>query len=743
MSFELHPAAKLGSFRIVTAALFVLAMCASACGAELVDRIDWPAFMERNDLVWRRLPDRWESGAFLGNGLLGANVFITEDGKRLKWHIGRSDVVYRGARIPIGDLVLVTSGDVVDADLRLDLWNAELKGTVKTSRGEIGLRSFTHADELVQVIELRPSVGETDCQFEWKPWLAANPSFAHKKLPLPENEKNPEPEIKTEGDVQLAIQPLTSGGGHVTAWRTLPSRDGNRKQILVSVGFSTDDLVAAKQAAMSVVDRGAAEGLDQLIVTHRDWWHSFWPKSFISFPDSRLESFYWIQIYKLASGSRPGRPVLDLMGPWFRSTPWPRLWWNLNIQLTYWPQLASNRLEMGEPLLKILDENQKQLARNARPFSDDSFAIGRSCSYDLNKSAKPEIGNFTWALHNYWLQYRYSMDDMMLRERLFPLLKGSVNYYLHLLKEDDDGRLHIMLGLSPEYPGQPTPNPDCNYDLSLLRWGCETLLAICDRLNIDDPLIPKWKDTLARLIPYPVDANGLMVSASVPFKESHRHYSHLMMIYPLYIMNLDQPDNRALVTKSLNHWMGLAKALRGYSYTGAASISALMGRGDDAARYLNKLLDARRYGVHPNTMYTEAGPVVETPLSAAASIHDMLLSSWGGKIRVFPGVPDAWPDVTIHNMRTEGAFLVSAVRRGGATKFVRIESLAGEPCRLVTDMADPKDDGANIHRIAENEYELSLKKGESVVLTPNGAVAELVIEPVAPQADRINHWGLR
>jgi alpha-L-fucosidase 2 len=167
-----------------------------------------------------------------------------------------------------------------------------------------------------------------------------------------------------------------------------------------------------------------------------------------------------------------------------------------------------------------------------------------------------------------------------------------------------------------------------------------------------------------------------------------------------------------------------------------------MGRGDDAQRYLNKLLDTRRYGIHPNTMYTEAGPVIETPLSAAASIHDMLLSSWGGKIRVFPAVPDAWPDVTIHNMRTEGAFLVSAVRRGGETKFLRVESLAGEPCRLVTDMPDPKGSGVTVRRVSEGEYELTLKKGESVILTPNGAATDLVIEPVAPQADRINYWGL-
>jgi alpha-L-fucosidase 2 len=278
--------------------------------------------------------------------------------------------------------------------------------------------------------------------------------------------------------------------------------------------------------------------------------------------------------------------------------------------------------------------------------------------------------------------------------------------------------------------------------LALLRWGCQTLLAICDRLRIDAPLIPKWKDTLERLVPYPIDDNGFMVSASVPFRESHRHYSHLLMIYPLHLVNLDQPENRELVTKSLDHWMGLKRALRGYSFTGAASISALLGRGNDAAKYLNLLLDGQRFVIHPNTMYTESGPVIETPLSAAASIQDMLLASWGGKIRLFPAVPDVWRDVTLHKMRTEGAFLVSAVRRGGKTEFIRIESLAGEPCRLVTSMRDPQGQGITVRPVAEGEYQLDLPKGQAVVLAPGGAVSDLVIAPVDAQPARLNYWGL-
>jgi alpha-L-fucosidase 2 len=307
----------------------------------------------------------------------------------------------------------------------------------------------------------------------------------------------------------------------------------------------------------------------------------------------------------------------------------------------------------------MIDRGADALANNAGIHKDDSAAIGGNSGCDCVSPVGHEICNLPWALHNYWLQYRYSMDNEKLR-RLFPTLKRSINYYHHFLKEGPDGKLHISNGWSPEYPGQSRVNPDTNIDLALLRWGCQTLLDSAAKLKIDDPLIPRWKDTLARLAPYPQDENGLKVSASTPFARSHRHYSHLLMIYPLYIMTPEQPENRELVIRSLKHWMGMPKELLGYSYTGAASISALLCEGDEAARYLNKLLNTL---IPPNTLYVESGPVIETPLSAAASLNDMLLSSWGDRIRVFPGVPTSWKDVSFHNLRTQGASLVSATRK--------------------------------------------------------------------------------
>ncbi|HEU4422943.1 MAG TPA: hypothetical protein VFR67_10475, partial [Pilimelia sp.] len=153
--------------------------------------------------------------------------------------------------------------------------------------------------------------------------------------------------------------------------------------------------------------------------------------------------------------------------------------------------------------------------------------------------------------------------------------------------------------------------------------------------------------------------------------------------------------------------------------------------------------------IQPNTMYYEAGPVIETPLSAAQSLHDMLCQSWGGVIRVFPAVPSAWADMTLHDFLTEGAFLVSAVRSRGTTEFVRVRSLAGSPLRLKPGIDTPlrvrplgggpppdwRDVGGGV-------IEIDLDRGGEVVVFRAGTHPELRIAPV-PISQPAPPWGLQ
>lgn len=228
------------------AGLVLLASGVSCLGAaDVTDKVDWPSFLARHDMVWTRPPDRWGSGAFMGNGLLGANVFTetnTAAGgqeRSLRWRMGRSDVVMGDSRIPIGELALMTVGKLEGGHFRLDLWNAELTGEIKTSQGAIKIRSFTHAAQMAQVIELHPTAGEKACRWEWEPGLAADPRKIYQKQPIPENEKNPDPQFSESGGVHVCAQSLYTGAQHATAWKELPGNDGARVVVL-SVGFAKE-----------------------------------------------------------------------------------------------------------------------------------------------------------------------------------------------------------------------------------------------------------------------------------------------------------------------------------------------------------------------------------------------------------------------------------------------------------------------------------------------------------------------
>jgi hypothetical protein len=107
----------------------------------------------------------------------------------------------------------------------------------------------------------------------------------------------------------------------------------------------------------------------------------------------------------------------------------------------------------------------------------------------------------------------------------------------------------------------------------------------------------------------------------------------------------------------------------------------------------------------------------------------MLLQSWSdpaqqqpGPIRLFPALPSTWKDVEFRDLRAEGAFLVSAKRSAGKTLWVRIKSLAGEPCFVKHGIEGPlRIEGAHTQTIepsAPGIHRITLQKGEEVLLLP-------------------------
>jgi alpha-L-fucosidase 2 len=729
----------------------------------------WRSFLAGQDMAWTRVPAGFFEAPFMGNGGLAASLYRHPTRQRVQLTLGDSRVhdhqdvlgpvtnngqtaemtnaVWGHARLPIGYLTLETAGDVTGVDLRLSLWDAELTGTIATTLGTVGLRAFVHAAEDLLVVEVTPDAGERGVGWSFTPHEAISPRAKTNKPPA-DYRTNPPPVITTSADGGECVQDLVAGGQTATAWR---SETGT---LVVSVAHSHPGSSAAEQAARQA-DHGARRPVHELAGAHRRWWHDFYPRSFVSIPDARLQSFYWIQLYKMASATRVDRPVIGTAGPWLEPTGWPATWWNLNVQLEYWLIHPTGHGEL-DSLTRSLDQYADNLTLNVpEAYRADSAAIGRTTQEDLtngstvavpgtvSRDAYPEVGNLTWALHDAWLAYRHTMDDDVLRDVVYPLLRRAVNFYLHFLTEDAAGRLHLPETFSPEYKLAR----DCNYDLALLTWGCRTLLDSAERLGIADELRPRWRDVLDRLTDPPQGPDGLWIGADVPLTSSHRHYSHLLWFYPLYVFDASTEEQRDLLERSLAHWVGFAGALQGYTFTGASSMSSLLGDGERAHEYLDTLLDDY---IQPNTMYKEgSSPVMETPLSGAQSLHDMLIQSHGGTIRVFPAVPDAWEDAVISELRTEGAFLVSAARREGRTQFVHVQSLAGEPCRVAPGLPGPYEvraaEGArpvDWRELPGGVLEIDLDRNQAVVIVTRGTRPDMSIAPVAPDATGPS-WGLR
>ena len=448
---------------------------------------------------------------------------------------------------------------------------------------------------------------------------------------------------------------------------------------------------------------------------------------------------------------------MDVTGPWIiDETYWANGWFNLNVQITYWFLSAANRQEVADSLYSKLDASLDVLVANMpEKFEGECAGFNIIVPQTLRcpGPGRP-VGNLVWLCHDYWMMLERTMDQKRITQKFFPLLKKAVNTYLYLMEEegevDKDGKIHLPAMGSPEYGA----GRDTSYNLSLFRWGLTTLTAICQRYGLEDELLPTWIDTLSRLADFRIDENGFMVAAEVPFAKSHRHYSHLLMIYPLCLVNVDQPENRELIARSVDHWINYpGEGNAGYSWSGVAAMSALQGDGEAAAKYIDNFMEMNKSDndmnarIHTNTMYTEGNPVSETPFSLCDSIQQMVFQSWGGTIRIFPAVPGTWKNISFSDFMAVGGFLVSAERRDGKTTWVKIKSTKGEPCRLrpgftgVVKAAGSRE--LVLTALEEGLYELDLQAGEEVILYTGDTVPDTTTTPVEADKKSCNHFGLK
>jgi alpha-L-fucosidase 2 len=658
--------------------------------------LDWKKIISSSDLVWSKVDSSFYNGAFIGDGVQGAMIMRdTENPDGIRMLMGHYKAIahytllgweYINSRVYAGNIIIHPSGKTLLQNMHMNIFDGEVTGKIVTENDEISWTALSDRENLVFVVKMESGPNESDAILGVREEWGISPRYYLENInPLDHpSHLPPKPELKSDGDIDLVINIMKNKGAHVVASQLVVQPDDSRV-IYVAIGTCDNNNTAlaaanARNDAVARVSAAVNEGYELIRTRNQNWWNNYMlsSKLFLN-EDERWQKFWWLQMYKFGCASSETSDLLiDTQGPWITETAWAGVWWNLNVQLSYFPIFSGNKLDAGRSLINGINRlyDSGVLHENA---GGKGIYVGRSSTYDGRATWGEEYGNLPWALHCYWKYWRYSGDDTIGR-KLFSLLSDNADFLITKLVMGEDGKYHMVESRSPEYIDNKLYE-NANYGLMSAHWVFKTLLEMDEYFQFNSPKTSMWKAYLGNLTPFPVNEHGFMIGKDQGFDEGHRHYSHLLAIYPFHTINTSNTD-RELIEKSIDRWLSLTKVSghSGYTYTGGCAMLASLGRGNEALDLLDKLFDDK---LQPNTMYSEGGgQVIETPLSGVESINYMLLQSWNGIIRVFPAVPDRWQNVAFENFRTEGAFLVSARLINGSFDQFHLLSEKGNTCTI-------------------------------------------------------------
>ena len=351
-----------------TITYFLLIIASYSLNAQsVVSKVDYKSFLSQHDMVWEELPNKWQLAPFSGNGNVGFLFYQRKgDAKNtIALHVGRHDYydhrdapkkkqllwINRG-RLPLGHFKFTSKGEITKVEMRLSLWDAKLTGTIHTSEGAYHILGITHSTSDAIYFETEAQ-GKEAIQITWHPddpispvWETLQAGGGPRKGgswqsmindPLP---KAPKYTISEEAGINYCYQPLYQERGETTTAWTINGEATAKQALLVSIHHSYPEHTTMETVKKNILQAEKALTNTTFFSSHEQWWHEYYPLSFLTLNDAEKEAFYWIQMYKFASATRQNGPIMDLMGPWYNRTFWPMVWGDLNVQLQYWTHLT-------------------------------------------------------------------------------------------------------------------------------------------------------------------------------------------------------------------------------------------------------------------------------------------------------------------------------------------------------------------------------------------------------------------
>lgn len=387
--------------------------------------------------------------------------------------------------------------------------------------------------------------------------------------------------------------------------------------------------------------------------------------------------------YLLLTSSKEGTQAANLQGIWnnILRAPWSSNYTvNINTQMNYWFAEGANLGECHMPLFDLLDRtvaNGEDTAK--RLYGLEGFVSHHNM--DLWGHSTP-VGQGAvdvhssvysmWNMSGAWLcrhlmeHYRYTKDEIFLRERAFPVIEKAVKFFLGYVYEYQ-GYMVTAPSTSPENlfldkAGEARPMSIAStMDISILKELFSNYLEICNLLHLqkDD----RVESVLAKLPPFKIGRYGQLQEWFFDYEEedvNHRHVSHLYGLYPGdSLVGNEELMQAARVSLNRREDEGT-----GWCIAWKACLFARLGDGDRALELLNKQLRLTQEeriltkggGTYANLFCAHPPFQIDGNFGFAAAMLEMLVRSTEGEVYILPALPSIWKSGAIKGLKLIGNY---------------------------------------------------------------------------------------